>query len=169
VSPLSRAKRVAATGKVRVSVGRSRSADFNPERLSNAFRAPRLTRLRKMVLTQQATNTRLSCIEASDSARPRQRHHVGGSCPPLDHCHDVSRPCVECGSLLRCPVMALIDPRDARAAPADVVQYRLGDFETDAQAPQAGGNRSPQIVNAARYNRCYRLPESARRWRSLRW
>jgi hypothetical protein len=106
-----------------------------------------------MVPTQQVTNSRLSCIEASDSAHPQQRHHVGVSRSPLDHCHDVSSPCIEGRTLLDRPVMTLIDARNASAAAADMVQNRLGDFETDSQALQAGGKRSPQIVNAPRYNR----------------
>jgi hypothetical protein len=105
-----------------------------------------------MVLTQQATNRRLSCIEAPDSARPNQRHHVGNRCPPLDHRKDVSRPRVEGSTLLGGPVMTLVDARDASAAPADMVQHRLGDFEPDSQALQTGGNRSPQIVNGPMYN-----------------
>ena len=36
------------------------------------------------------------------------------------------------------------------AAGPDMVQNRFGDFEPDAEALQAGGNRSPPIVNAPR-------------------
>jgi hypothetical protein len=38
-------------------------------------------------------------------------------------------------------------------AAADMVQHCLGDFEPDSQALQAGGNRSPQIVNAPGHDR----------------
>jgi hypothetical protein len=47
----------------------------------------------------------------------------------------------------------VVDARNAGPAAAAVVQNRLGDFEPDAQVLQAGGNRSPQIVNASRYYR----------------
>jgi hypothetical protein len=34
-------------------------------------------------------------------------HHVRGSRPPLDHCHDVSRPRIKRGALLDRPVTSL--------------------------------------------------------------
>jgi hypothetical protein len=50
---------------------------------------------------------------AEASSHPHHRHDVGGSRPPLDHCHNVSRPRIKCGTLLGCPVMTLVDARDA--------------------------------------------------------
>jgi hypothetical protein len=66
-----------------------------------------------MVPTEQATNSWLSCIEASDSPRPHQRHHIGGSRSPLDHRRDVSRPRIKRGALLGCPIVTLVDAGDA--------------------------------------------------------
>jgi hypothetical protein len=57
------------------------------------------------------------------------------------------------GTFLCRPVMTLVDSHDAGPAAADVVQHRLGDLETDAQALQSGRNRPAQVVNAPRHDR----------------
>jgi hypothetical protein len=49
-------------------------------------------------------------------------------------------PGVECSPFLVCPIVSLIDPGDASAAAADVVQYRFRHFEPHAKTLQPGGN-----------------------------
>ncbi|HEX7204401.1 MAG TPA: hypothetical protein VF237_04560, partial [Xanthobacteraceae bacterium] len=48
----------------------------------------------------------------------------------------VRTPCVECGAFLLCPIVPLINPDHASAASAQMVQYRLGNFEAHAEALQ---------------------------------
>ena len=62
---------------------------------------------------------------APGSARPSQRDDVAGGAPPLGHGEHVGCPGVERGALLRRPVVTLIDPGDAGAAAADVIQHRF--------------------------------------------
>ena len=52
------------------------------------------------------------------------------------------------GALLGCPIVPLIDPGNAAAAAADMVQNRFRHFEPHAKALQAGGDGSAQIVHA---------------------
>ena len=56
--------------------------------------------------------------------------------PAFRRGEEVRRPCVERGALLLCPIMPLIYPDDASPAPAQMVQHRLGDFETHTEALQ---------------------------------
>ena len=53
-------------------------------------------------------------------------------------------PGVEGGALLRRPVVALIDPGDAGAAAADVIEHRFRHFEPHAEARQSGLDRTAQ-------------------------
>ena len=65
---------------------------------------------------------------------------------PLDDRGDMRAPCGERGALLVGPVMALVDADNAGPAARNVVENGLGHFEADAELLQAGGRRSPQIV-----------------------
>ena len=58
----------------------------------------------------------------------------------------VRRPCVECGALLLCPVVPLINPDYASAASAQMIQHRLGDFEAHAEALQPCRKRPAQVM-----------------------
>jgi hypothetical protein len=56
----------------------------------------------------------------------------------------VRRPCVECGAFLLCPIVPLIDSDYTGPTSAQMVQHRLGDFETHARrcSPVARVRRS---------------------------
>ena len=81
----------------------------------------------------------------STGARPDWRH-VAFRLASLDDCGDMRAPCGKCGAFLIGPVMALIDADNSGPAACDVVEDALGHFEADAELLQAGGRRSPEIV-----------------------
>ena len=56
------------------------------------------------------------------------------------------RPCVECGAFLLCPIVPLIYPDYASPTSAQMIQHRLGDFETDAEALQPCRKRPAQVM-----------------------
>jgi hypothetical protein len=60
----------------------------------------------------------------------------------------LSRPGVERGALLGCPIVPLVRAGDAAAAAADVVRHRFGHFEPDAKTLQSGCDGPAQIVQA---------------------
>ena len=65
--------------------------------------------------------------------RPTEWQHL--SCrQPAFRGEKLRRPCVECGTLLLCPVVPLINPHHASPASAQMVQHRLGDLEAHAEA-----------------------------------
>ena len=56
------------------------------------------------------------------------------------------RSCVECGALLLYPIVPLINPDYPSSASAQMVQHRLGDFETHAEALQPCREGAAQVM-----------------------
>jgi hypothetical protein len=57
-----------------------------------------------------------------------------------------ARRCADRGAFLLCPIVPLINPDDATSAPAQMVQHRLGDFETHAEALQSCREGPAQVM-----------------------
>ena len=74
--------------------------------------------------------------------------HLSCSQPAFRCGEKVRRPCVEGGAFLLCPIMPLINS-DYTGPTAQMIQHRLGDFETHTEAlqPCRKRRRSPGKTN----------------------
>src|SRR6516165_4675668 len=82
---------------------------------------------------------------SSNLGQPKARH-LSCNQPAFRHGEKVRRPCVECGALFLCPIVPLINPDYASSASAQMVQHRLGDFETHAEALQPCREGPAQVM-----------------------
>jgi len=69
--------------------------------------------------------------------RSAEWQHFALSQPAFRRGEKVRSPGVESGAFLRCPIMPFVNPEYASPATAQMIEYRLGDFEAHAEAPAA--------------------------------